>query len=117
MSISEHQAHYDMMNTGCWAVRDAKECPCHGHGYALSEVDTWHKCPIHHAKGQHHPEDECDCGQLVCVRQVPRCVGHTDCAEDRHMGIQCAAAGLAVAPPREEPDPEETFAAGDEIPF
>lgn len=44
MSISEHQAHYDMMNTGCWAVRDAKECPCHGHGYALSEVDTWGGC-------------------------------------------------------------------------
>lgn len=53
--MSELQAHYEMMNTGCWATSDAEDCPCHGNGWALSEVDTWHKCPVHF-QGQLHPE-------------------------------------------------------------
>jgi hypothetical protein len=53
--MSELQAHYDMMRSGCWATSNADECPCHGRGFALSEVDTWHKCPVHF-EGQLHPE-------------------------------------------------------------
>lgn len=54
--MSELQAYYDNFRTGYWATESAEDCPCHGRGYALSEVDTWHKCPVHHA-GQLSPED------------------------------------------------------------
>jgi len=54
--MSELQAYYDAFRTGYWAHPDADRCPCHGSGWALSEVDTWHKCPIHY-NGQAHPED------------------------------------------------------------
>jgi hypothetical protein len=40
--------------------RDAADCRCHGGGWLLSEVDTWHKCPDHFT-GQIHPEVACDC--------------------------------------------------------
>lgn len=49
------QAYYDMFKTGCWAVSNPEDCLCHGRGWALSDVDTVHKCPIHF-KGQLHPE-------------------------------------------------------------
>jgi hypothetical protein len=49
------QDYYTMFNSGCWATSDAEECFCHGNGWALSDVDTWHKCPTHFA-GQLHPE-------------------------------------------------------------
>lgn len=54
--MSELQLYYDNFKTGYWAEEDAALCPCHGGGYALSEVDTWHKCPIHYA-GQLSPDD------------------------------------------------------------
>jgi len=53
--MSELQAYYDTFRTGCWATEDAEECPCHGGGWALSDVDTWHKCPTHYC-GQALPE-------------------------------------------------------------
>ena len=53
--MSELQAYYEMFRTGCWAEADADRCPCHGNGWALSDVDTWHECPIHY-NGQMHPE-------------------------------------------------------------
>ena len=49
------QQYYDNFATGYWATEDARVCPCHGHGWALSEVDTWHKCRVHFS-GQPHPE-------------------------------------------------------------
>lgn len=39
--------------------RDAADCRCHGGGWLLSEVDTWHKCPDHFT-GQIHPEIDAD---------------------------------------------------------
>lgn len=54
--MSELQAYYDNFRTGYWATESAEDCPCHGRGFALSEVDTWHKCPVHYA-GQLSPED------------------------------------------------------------
>lgn len=56
MSYSEHQAYYEAFRTGYWAADDPSDCRCHGSGWALSEVDTWHECPVHY-KGQRHPED------------------------------------------------------------
>lgn len=68
--MSELQAYYDNYRAGYWASPDAEECACHGRGYALSEVDTWHECRYHHVPGQHHPDDECECGEEVCVDYV-----------------------------------------------
>lgn len=36
------------------------KCRCHGGGWILSDVDTWHKCPDHYKAGQPHPEDDFD---------------------------------------------------------
>jgi len=50
------QAYYDEFSRCYWASHNAAECGCKGHGWALSDVDTWHECPIH--KGMPHPESE-----------------------------------------------------------
>jgi hypothetical protein len=57
--MSELQQYYDAFRTGYWMKHDPEACPCRGNGWALSEVDTWHKCPTHYS-GQPHPEDESD---------------------------------------------------------
>jgi hypothetical protein len=54
--MSELQQYYDNFRAGYWAHPDADKCRCHGRGWVLSEVDTWHECPCH--KGQPHPDDE-----------------------------------------------------------
>jgi hypothetical protein len=54
--MSELQAYYDGFRQGWWADPDPDRCLCHGSGWALSDVDTWHQCPIHY-KGQLDPED------------------------------------------------------------
>ena len=33
------------------------ECPCKGHGWVLSNFDSWHSCH-YHGIGVPHPEDE-----------------------------------------------------------
>jgi hypothetical protein len=43
---------------------DAEDCRCHGGGWILSDVDTWHKCPDHHVAGQPHPEDDQDAWEV-----------------------------------------------------
>jgi len=70
--MSDLQLHYESMTYGYWAEEDPETCPCHGHGWALSEVDTWHKCPVHFA-GQAHPEvldDEEESAQEFSVQAV-----------------------------------------------
>lgn len=52
------QAEFNFMESGLWADPDPKECPCHGHGYTLSDLDTWHQCPIHWTPETRHPEDD-----------------------------------------------------------
>ena len=54
--MSELQQYYDDFRRGQWAQEDPKDCPCGGSGWALSDVDTFHKCPKHHTD-QPHPED------------------------------------------------------------
>lgn len=49
------QEEYRWMNTGAWAEEDEKNCPCHGSGWCLSDLDTWHSCPVHNT-GQMHPK-------------------------------------------------------------
>ncbi len=56
--MSELQQYYDDFCSGYWADEDPNRCRCGGGGWALSEVDTWHECPIHY-KGQIHPEVYC----------------------------------------------------------
>jgi len=55
--MSELQQYYDAFSQGHWAKEDAKDCPCGGGGWVLSDVDTFHKCRFHY-KNQTHPEDE-----------------------------------------------------------
>lgn len=42
-----------------WMDEDPAVCRCHGSGWAVSPVDTWHTCPIHYA-GQMDPESRMD---------------------------------------------------------
>lgn len=56
-NYSEHDQYLASFQTGYWATEDEASCPCHGSGWALSEVDTWHECPVHF-QGQTHPEAE-----------------------------------------------------------
>lgn len=56
--MSEYQQYfneYASVNSR-WAAPEASECGCHGAGWWLSEVDTWHQCP-YHGKDKRHPED------------------------------------------------------------
>lgn len=55
--MCEYQNYYEDFKTGYWADQDAEKCKCRGGGWALSEVDTWHSCPVHY-NGQKHPNDE-----------------------------------------------------------
>ena len=55
MSYSLQQC-YDWFSHGYAWADEAEHCPCHGSGWALSNVDTWHCCPIHHTN-QIHPEE------------------------------------------------------------
>jgi hypothetical protein len=54
--MSELSLYYENFCAGWWAEEDEDKCPCHGGGWALSDVDTWHKCPIHY-RGQPCRED------------------------------------------------------------
>lgn len=55
--MSEHTQYYEAFRTNYWATTDAATCRCHGSGWALSEVDTWHKCPVHFVPGTPHPDE------------------------------------------------------------
>jgi hypothetical protein len=49
------QEAYNEFAAAFWADPDPEVCYCHGRGWALSDFDTWHQCPIHF-KGQLSPE-------------------------------------------------------------
>lgn len=44
-----------MMDEKFWAELDEARCPCHGSGWAQTDVSSWKECPIHYL-GQLHPE-------------------------------------------------------------
>jgi hypothetical protein len=73
------QQYYDDFRQGYWATEDPATCLCRGHGWALSDLDTWHQCPVHY-RGQLHPEDcyqdecpECGDGRTGDPRSCSRC--------------------------------------------
>jgi hypothetical protein len=53
---SEAGAYFEIFSLSYWADPDPNKCRCGGTGWALSELDTWHCCPIH-GKGMPHPEE------------------------------------------------------------
>jgi len=90
--MCEYQTYYAAFKTGYWAQEKAEDCPCNGSGWTLSEVDTWHECPVHH-KWQCHPESGCE---------------DADCPACNNVGP------LPALPP---PPPPPTTYAEDDIPF
>lgn len=46
------------LESGIWAEIDPEQCPCHGSGWCLSDLDVHHKCPIHGFEGLAHPEND-----------------------------------------------------------
>jgi len=53
---SEAQMHTQAIEAGWSSTEDSETCACRGGGWILSQLDTFHKCPVHFA-GQRHPED------------------------------------------------------------
>ena len=94
---SELESYYQSFSQGHWAHRDPRKCACRGSGYALSDVDTVHPCPHHHVAGQHHPEDDCPCGQTPCVYY-----SRQKLAQRLHAKKQ--AAPKRLPPPRDDDD-------------
>jgi hypothetical protein len=58
--MDEYSLYWSAFRAAIWRDEDPAKCGCRGTGYALSEVDTWHECPIHWREGQRHPLDEDD---------------------------------------------------------
>lgn len=56
---SQMEHDYQELRGGAWAHLNPSQCPCRGHGWLLSDLDTHHKCPVHGA-GVPHPENEED---------------------------------------------------------
>jgi hypothetical protein len=49
------QDEYNFCQSGQWAELNPSKCPCRS-GWMLSDLDTWHRCPMHGA-GVPHPEE------------------------------------------------------------
>jgi hypothetical protein len=56
--MSEYAQYYEAFTARLASPEglSPEDCRCHGGGWILSDVDTWHQCPDHFA-GQLHPED------------------------------------------------------------
>ncbi len=54
---SEQSTYLQSFGQGWWAGKEEEHCPCHGYGWNLSELDTWHQCPVHY-NGQPHPDED-----------------------------------------------------------
>jgi len=54
---SEYESYYANFDANQDVDRPAETCACRGHGWILSDLDTWHECRAHYA-GQPHPESE-----------------------------------------------------------
>ena len=56
--MSELATYYrEFAQAGAWIDEDPNRCGCRGGGWFLSEVDTWHKCPVH-GRDVPHPEED-----------------------------------------------------------
>lgn len=47
---------YQELRSGQWADTHPDLCPCRGHGWLISDIESYHRCPFHGA-GVPHPED------------------------------------------------------------
>lgn len=58
--MSEYQQYYDAFTARLQHGEGLapEECRCHGGGWILSDLDTWHRCPDHYTAGQGHPDDD-----------------------------------------------------------
>jgi len=87
-----------------FADPDEKVCACRGSGWALSDLDTWHKCPYHCKANTPHPED--DCGDYEASHSACEIPDYTPTDEDMD------AAQFKPA----KPEPPKPLTEG-EIPF
>ena len=57
--VSEYNTYYtEFICSSRWQDRDPERCGCGGSGWWLSELDTWHRCPVHATEeNARHPED------------------------------------------------------------
>lgn len=56
MNQLEHD--YAQLQSGNWALMSPRLCPCRGGGWFLSDLDTYHRCPIHGLDAQDPDYDE-----------------------------------------------------------
>ena len=104
--MSELQHYFsEFCQSGAWVREKASECGCGGHGWFLSEVDTFHQCRVHYT-GQPHPEDP----ELYEDEMVCGVCGGTEELED---GRPCACALPLPAPTA----PVSDVLDADDIPF
>lgn len=75
-----------------FANEDAAQCGCRGHGWFLSQVDTWHECPVHYTD-QPHPESE-DYGDEAPER-TPEGIAALESLERRQAEERAADEALA----------------------
>lgn len=71
--------------TSLWADEDPSRCGCRGKGWMLSDVDTWHQCPVHGA-GVQHPEEADYEAEMRCEIE--------DAAKDAGMTFEAYLASL-----------------------
>ena len=83
-----------------WAEED---CPCRGSGYTLSDLKTWHQCPVHYMPGQPHPEE--DYGDGMPEPYEPASEDHPD-------GLSIVGGEIIPTPAR-----QNVPLGDDEIPF
>ncbi len=90
---------------------DVAECMCHGSGWALSDRDSWHRCPYHHTKDSKHPEDDGGC---------PECGDGANYPPDK-----CSLCGMHIQEQRWNDEPQSHITpdepkpglSDEEIPF
>lgn len=109
--MSELSHYYENFRTAYWRDEDPEVCRCKGHGWALSEVDTWHQCPTHYC-GQLHPEADCGSEEEQAAEDLR---SRSQWAVDRGLAMWLPSISNAITVP------DVAAAAGlddeDEIPF
>ena len=103
------QQYYQQFSTGHWADEDPSKCECRGSGWALSDVDTWHRCPVHYQGHDPPPEDD--------YNQEERCQGRPYRGDDGHLYIAVRGQFYRLHEEPEEPAPVSQTVPRDDLPF
>jgi len=90
--MSELQTYYDAFKTAYWADEDAAVCRCKGSGWVLSEVDTFHECPVHYdgQPNNESSEEECEAYELRKAREAYKAIASQSVAEFARFGVDAA---------------------------